>query len=353
VWEDVGEAVISVERTHGSDGDLVVAYHSEDGSAVAGEDYEAVSGTLEWADGDDERQTFLLPIYEDDEFEVRETVRLVLEIVSGDAQLHPGKGQAILKIMDSNQDNPGRRVDDSPGEVGFARRGFQALESDGTARVVAVRHHGSVGAVSVAYSTGDDSAVAGDDYEAVSGILSWGDGETGPRSFEVPVLDDDLEEGNETVALFLTDPTGGAVIEDEGEADSGGDAELLIVDDDATVGACVEDEETLCLADGRFQVQVVWRTQDGDSGAGHAEPVSDSSGLIWFFREDNKEMLVKVLDACPTFDTYWVFFAALTNVDFTVTVTDTVSGVVKEYSNPSGQAAEPVQDTLTFATCGS
>jgi len=348
VWEDVGEAVISVERTKGDDGPVVVAYHTEDGSAVAGEDYQAVSGTFEWADGEDEHQTFLLPIYEDDVFEVRETVHLVLEIVSGDAQLHPGKGEAVLKIMDSNQDNPGHRDDDSPGEIEFARHGFQVLEGDGTASIVAVRHHGSNGAVSVAYATGDDSATAGDDYEAVSGILSWGDGETGPRSFAVPILEDDLEEGNETVALFLSDPTGGAVIEDEG-----GDAELLIVDDDAATGACVEDDETLCLAGDRFQVRVVWRTQDGDSGVGHAEPVSDGAGLIWFFRQGNKEMLVKVLDACPTFDTYWVFFAALTNVDFTVTVTDTVSGVVKEYSNPAGQAAEPIQDTFTFATCGS
>jgi hypothetical protein len=37
--------------------------------------------------------------------------------------------------------------------------------------------------------------------------------------------------------------------------------------------------------------------------------------------------------------------------DFTVTVTDTATGVVKQYVNPLGQAAAPVQDTFTFAGC--
>jgi hypothetical protein len=63
-------------------------------------------------------------------------------------------------------------------------------------------------------------------------------------------------------------------------------------------------------------------------------------------------MLIKVLDACQGFNSFWVFFAATTDVDFTATVTDTRTGVVKQYSNPAGRAAQPVQDTFTFKTCG-
>ena len=69
---------------------------------------------------------------------------------------------------------------------------------------------------------------------------------------------------------------------------------------------------------------------------------------MWFFRKGNKELLIKVLDACDTFEAYWVFFAATTNVDFTVKVTDTETGLVKEYTNTGGNAADPVQDTFTF-----
>lgn len=348
VWEQAGEAVIGVERSKGEDGPVIVSYRTEDGSAVEGEDYLAASGVLTWGDGDGERKTFVVTLLQDDGFEVRETVELKLEILEGDAELHPGKGSAVLKIMDANEDNPGKVDDDSPGRFEFARDEFQALEDDGSARVTVVRHRGSAGEVSVAASTMDDGATAGEDYTATEAILSWGDGESGARSFEVPILQDDVEEGNEGVLLSLADATGGAEIDD-----GDGVADLLIVDDDGSTEACVEDDDTLCLADDRFRVEVVWRTRDGNSGPGLVEPAGDLSGLVWFFNQDNKEMLVKVLDACAPFDTYWVFFAALTNVDFTVTVTDTVTGVVKEYSNPAGQAAEPVQDTFTFATCGS
>lgn len=347
VLESVGEAVISVERSKGEDGAVTVEYATSDGSAVDGEDYTGVSGSLTWDDGDDERKTFLLPILEDDEFEVRETVHLELTVVSGDAQLHPGKGRAVVQILDASEDNPGLGDDDDgPGEVEIRNDEPQAIEGEGPLQVVVVRDDGSEGSVSVAYATADGSATAGEDYEAVSGVLSWGDGEKGPRTVDVPILEDDLEEGNETFTLTLSDPTGGLVIDDDD-----GVADATILDNDGEVALCVEDDETLCLADDRFQVQVDWRTPQGDSGTGTVEELSDNSGLVWFFDPDNYEMLVKVLDACSTFDKYWVFFAATTNVDFTVTVTDTDTGVVKEYTNPAGQAAEPVQDTFTFEGC--
>jgi hypothetical protein len=63
-------------------------------------------------------------------------------------------------------------------------------------------------------------------------------------------------------------------------------------------------------------------------------------------------MLIKVLDRCGTpFDSFWVFYAATTNVGFELTVTDTVSGEVEIYRNPVGMTALPVQDTQAFKTC--
>ena len=65
-------------------------------------------------------------------------------------------------------------------------------------------------------------------------------------------------------------------------------------------------------------------------------------------------MLIKVLDACAfeARPAFWVFLAATTNVDYTVRVTDTHTGVTREYHNLLGQAAVPVLDTATFQTCG-
>ncbi len=350
VFEDAGEAVISVERFHGAEGAVTVDYWSEDGSATDGEDYVGIAGTLTWADGEDDRRVLMIEILDDDVFERRETVRLHLEVVDGDAQLHPGHGEAMLQILDGRDDggsdDGGGDDAEDPGEVAFTDDTFQVTEDGAAAEVSVRRKHGTFGAVSVAWSTADGGATAGDDYEAASGVLSWADGEGGVKTFQVPVLEDDLEEGNESVLLTLSGATGGVEIGDDGD---GGEAELLILDNDAAATTCVEDDETLCLAGGRFMVRADWRTRQGKSGPGIVEPLSDSSGLIWFFRAHNKEMLVKVLDACDPFDTYWVFFAATTDVDYTVTVTDTATGLVKEYTNTSGEAAEPVQDTFTFS----
>jgi hypothetical protein len=62
-------------------------------------------------------------------------------------------------------------------------------------------------------------------------------------------------------------------------------------------------------------------------------------------------MLVKVLNACGLNQRYWVFYAATTNVEFTLTVTDTQTGKTKVYFNPINTPAPPVQDTSAFATC--
>ncbi|MEE8522333.1 MAG: hypothetical protein V3T72_00245, partial [Thermoanaerobaculia bacterium] len=78
---------------------------------------------------------------------------------------------------------------------------------------------------------------------------------------------------------------------------------------------------------------------------------SQDSGLFWFFDPDNWEMMIKVLDGCGFNDHFWVFASATTNVEYTLRVTDTQTGVMKEYFNPLGNAAPAITDTGAFATC--
>ena len=75
------------------------------------------------------------------------------------------------------------------------------------------------------------------------------------------------------------------------------------------------------------------------------------SGLFYFFSENNLEMLLKVLNGCGVNNRYWVFFAATTNVEFAVVVTDTLNGRTAAYFNPLDTPAPPVQDTGAFPTC--
>lgn len=117
------------------------------------------------------------------------------------------------------------------------------------------------------------------------------------------------------------------------------------------IDACFSGGNTLCLQDNRFRVQVDFETPMGDEGFGHAVPQQANSGSFWFFTPDNLEILIKVLDGCDINDHFWVFFSATTNVGFSVTVTDTLTGEIQSYSNPVGDIAEPVADVSAFETC--
>ena len=116
-------------------------------------------------------------------------------------------------------------------------------------------------------------------------------------------------------------------------------------------GGCVASATTLCLNANRYAVSAVYRTNDNRSGNGTGVPLTSDSGYYFFFNEANIEVVVKVLNACGINNAYWVFAAGLTNVDVTLTVTDTRSGAVKTYHNPQGTAFAPVQDTAAFSTC--
>ncbi len=112
---------------------------------------------------------------------------------------------------------------------------------------------------------------------------------------------------------------------------------------------CVADAETLCLNSARFQVRVAWQALAfGTCGDGQAIPVTADTGQFWFFDAANIELVVKVLDGRDVNGYFWVFYGALSNVQYTITVTDTQTGAVKTYTNPQGTMASAA-DTAAFS----
>ena len=109
--------------------------------------------------------------------------------------------------------------------------------------------------------------------------------------------------------------------------------------------------DTVFLQGNRFTVDVVWTDPDGLSGTGKLITQSDDSAVLYFFSENNWEMLIKVLDGCEINGFYWVFFAATTDVQFELTVTDTQANETRVFENPQNQPADAVTETDTFATC--
>ena len=114
---------------------------------------------------------------------------------------------------------------------------------------------------------------------------------------------------------------------------------------------CTANATTLCLNNGRFQVQARWTTRDGAAGLGQAVSLTGDTGYFWFFSPNNVEMVVKVVNGCGFNSGYWTFAGGLTDVNVVMTVTDTQTDAVKTYTNPQSIAFQPIQDTSAFPSC--
>lgn len=354
VTEAGGVALVSVERSRGERGTVSVSFRTEGGTATPGADYQPVSGTLTWAAGDGSRKVIRVPILADNVSDHNETIRLVLSNPTGGANLHPQRSTALVRILETGRpagnnnggNNNGGEDGSRPGTIKFSERGFQVNEGAGVARVAVERSRGERGTVSIRWTAAAGSARAGDDFDAASGILTWGPGDGRNQLIEIPIHDDAADEGNETIRLTLSQPAGGAIVDGRR-----GTATLTILDNDGSAKACVQNGSTLCLAEGRFRVDVVWRSREGRAGKARAAALTDDAGT--FVLSPGNELVVGVADACGAAGAFEVLLSGADDADFTVTVTDTRTGLVKQYANPAGLPAEPVRDAATFRACGS
>jgi Calx-beta domain/Subtilase family len=133
---------------------------------------------------------------------------------------------------DGTSDVVGSGLIDALGAVGvlsptfaFSSASYSVNEADGSATVTINRTGLTTGSDSVNFATANGTATAGSDYTAVDQTVSFAAGET-TKTVVVPITDDSLIEGNETVQLSLSTPSTGATL------GSPSSATLTIVDND-------------------------------------------------------------------------------------------------------------------------
>jgi uncharacterized delta-60 repeat protein len=99
----------------------------------------------------------------------------------------------------------------SAGVVGITSSNLnpRIVETQPFARVQLLRTGGTDGAVSVQYRTVGDTATAGDDFVADTGTVTFNDGEAGPKQVSIQMIDDDVNEVDETFHVELFGATGG------------------------------------------------------------------------------------------------------------------------------------------------
>ena len=117
--------------------------------------------------------------------------------------------------------------------------------------------------MTVDYATTDGTAEEGDDYTATSGTLTFAPGEDA-KTIPVPTLEDEMDEGNETFTLDLSNPVGATIgdgtatgtINDDDEAPV-----IVIADAEAEEGETAEFTVTLSAITSRT-VTVDYATTD-------------------------------------------------------------------------------------------
>jgi hypothetical protein len=206
-------ATFTVTLSAGSGQTVTVSYATADGSAqvgdvlvAGGQDYEATSGTLDFAPGETTK-TIAVTLNGDTTFEPGEDYSVTLS-----APLHATLGTATALGTISNDDTlPSITI----GDVSLAE-GTAGGTTDFTFTVTL--SNPSAQTVTVTYASVDGTAShvgAQADYVATSGILSIAPGATS-GTITVPVQQDSKPEGNDTFTVSLTNPANASVADGSG-----------------------------------------------------------------------------------------------------------------------------------------
>lgn len=257
VAEGTPARVVTVTRLSGNAGPASVNYATEDGSALNPGDYTATSNTLTWNSGDGAPRTFSIPITNDAVIEAAESFTVRLSGASGAALASPSS--ATIDITD----------DDSAGALQFSSGAYTVSEAVGSAIIGVNRTGGTIGIVGVSFATSNGTAVAPSDYTATSGTLQWANGEGGPKTFPVAIVDDMAFEGNQALNLALSNASGGAVI------GSPGSATLTITDNDvAQPGTLQLDQSSYTVAENAGALTLTVSRNNGSDGAAQVRVAS-------------------------------------------------------------------------------
>ena len=285
-----GESASFVVKLSGATlSDLVVSYETSDGSgdagAIAGQDYNEVSGTLTFSAGSGLTQTFTVATIDDKLNEATETFTVTLGEVSLPASAELGVTDAAVEILDN--DGLTAKVTADADLV---------AEGDPATFTVTLTGGTSTGDVVVVYTV-DGSATASDDYTAPDGTLTIGMGETS-GTITIATRADEVMESDETLEVTLD------------MAESVGDVEFdptpamtTIIDPPAvTIGnanAAESDGEIVfeveLSASSTRQITVEYRTVDGTA----TEPedyVKASGSLTFAAGQTSGSISIRVVD---------------------------------------------------------
>ena len=229
-------AVFTVRIDAPSGRDVTATYASTpntsaDDPATPGIDYASAPGTLRIPRGTTETTIEVETLIEDDPQAEHDEAFLVQIYNPSNSQIGDGTGEGIIFDLD--------------GEPRLTVDNVVLFEDQGPAEFTVSLSHASSEVITVGYVTFDGTATHTDDYTFTSAALTIPDLTAIPvipvgatsATITVPLVDDTLEENDETFRLQLTSPTNATISDQEGVA--------VILDDDGTPRISVGDAEAL------------------------------------------------------------------------------------------------------------
>ncbi|QDT27727.1 Calx-beta domain protein [Gimesia panareensis] len=190
VNETAGTATVTVSLSKQHPQAFSVDYATSDGSADAGLDYQATSGTLYFASNQISK-TIQIPIIDDLLVETYEYFKVTL------SNLQTG---SLGVILPSRPANVWIRPDD---QANVSISDLTVNEEDGTALVTVSLDRKVAATVFVDYTTEDESATSGEDYLATAGRVTFNPEET-TQTIEIPLVDSSLPEDTESFAVKIS-----------------------------------------------------------------------------------------------------------------------------------------------------
>ena len=357
VSEAPPNGTLTVTRTGSAAAAATVKWTTSNGTALAGSDFGTTgstvqkTGTLSWAAGDGSAKTISvgptttagawIGVLNDTAIEGPETFNVTLSTPTGGMVLGAGATVAVVTITSDDRG------------VTMASSTQTVAESAGTVAVNVNRAGSSTGAVSVNYATANTTALAGTHYTATNGTLNWADGDTAPKTINVPIIDNGAVNTARTFKVNLSGAVGATL----GTPNS---TTVTIADDDNTLqfsaatATVAEGTATLNLSVTRLGgaaavASVDWASVDGtalsgtDFGAqGVAVPLTGT--LNWGAGDAaSKTISIPILNdlVVEGAKTFTVNLSNVsgsgtsigTNATITVTINDNDAGVVLSAAN--------------------
>ncbi|CAN5853373.1 hypothetical protein BH11PSE3_BH11PSE3_22930 [soil metagenome] len=181
-------------------GPVTVAYATGNGSATAGSDYTAASGTVTFAAGENSK-VVTVQVTGDITVEANETLNLTLSSPSG-ATIADGAAVGTI-LNDDTAPLPTLSISDASFAEGSAA-------APGKGSFTVSLSAGSTTPVTVTYATADGTATAGSDYTAKTGTLTFAPGETS-KTIQVTAIGDSTVEANEGFSIALSNASGATI----------------------------------------------------------------------------------------------------------------------------------------------